>query len=63
MPAKGFYTTVRGSVIHGFGVAVDSRGVRWYLCVVVVPGRIEQCLDTDSGSARGGTRLTDLAIA
>ena len=74
----GFYTIVRGSVVHKFGVVADPHGMRWYLCAVAVPGRAERHqtalsrasrtghtkyrLGTDSELTRGGAPLTDLAV-
>ena len=37
MLARGFYTTVRESIVYGFSMATDPQGMRWYLCATVVP--------------------------
>lgn len=36
MRSRGFYATVRGLVVHGFSVATDPRGVRWYICAAAI---------------------------
>lgn len=76
MPAWGFYITIRGSTVRGFGTTADPRGARRYLCAAVVLEHAErrhpelsgtrcteECLGIDPGSVRGSAPLADLAIA